>query len=869
MEERTCKFAFQVRWHAQRQHWCIPKTQAGNHHHCGHVKRDANECRLFLKDYGNKNLEKVKDQLQVGIRPTQIAALAKLEFGHAMNEDQIRGLRSKLRDSTCIRLSVIDQLAGRAEETHDPAYKPTSADRLIANLEKDNRFSYTAIYGHHDSNLLKVYKRRGIKGRLATTEEIPASALEDNKEKAATYVENIRNELKVGGEEACTVLLAIAWTNDEGQRKFSMWPEFSASDVTHGTNSEKRPLLLYCSQDGNNESFTHTWAFLPSQARWVFNWFFSQAIPTLHCADTLKRNYLHATDQDMQECGAFEDARRTVFINAKHRLCSFHKINRNFSNDPKYRNQIELNRREGVSSQIELRLLEVWLYKFIKEYEVGEESDQSYAMFRHYLTEGSDNHDGELHYEMAALANGFLTERFHPHENRLFNYVFQEVCGMEKHTSSINEAENKALKYSANGPKPYDNLDAAQLRISENTDEKERKKQRKAGIAMNTKAAKEEDRTWLLYGLTQWCNNRILDQTNASKSYEVWRCDGGMTFLVRRHQPEEVEEEDGKLPATKERTTKQNKETRTAHRCRWYIPNFCRTRTVKIVKQHGRLVGTCNCGFFKRNLFCCRHIYACLTRGANHEDANIRYWSIYNRDFLRWDDDITEILRAIRDDTPLDGVPVRLEDLRQRRKGKRPFEWFEEARKASILRGPSYWTNHPIFRNIRSVMSAKQRAEAYGSPMLASPRRPVFGPVDVSVATHLSPRALQLDRLPDAGGVTEHESDTEFPAEAEMTVETAHKLIPSNAYEVTSEQYGRCCNKVQNKAQLEFMMSHMEQMENKLSELSTAKMTADNHTGGLLSQPAVDHRRVDKRRTKKSSPKKKKSNKNTGNKRKR
>ena len=42
------------------------------------------------------------------------------------------------------------------------------------------------------------------------------------------------------------VLLCCAWTDDENRRKFEMFPEFTGSDTTEGTNSEKRPLQTHC-----------------------------------------------------------------------------------------------------------------------------------------------------------------------------------------------------------------------------------------------------------------------------------------------------------------------------------------------------------------------------------------------------------------------------------------------------------------------------------------------------------------------------------------------------------------------------------------------------------------------------------------------
>jgi hypothetical protein len=58
-------------------------------------------------------------------------------------------------------------------------------------------------------------------------------------------------------------------------------------DVTEQTNNEKRPLLVLGGLTGDNKTFTSCRAFLPSQQRWVFDWFLSTALPYLFPMDIL------------------------------------------------------------------------------------------------------------------------------------------------------------------------------------------------------------------------------------------------------------------------------------------------------------------------------------------------------------------------------------------------------------------------------------------------------------------------------------------------------------------------------------------------------------------------------------------------------
>jgi hypothetical protein len=79
-----------------------------------------------------------------------------------------------------------------------------------------------------------------------------------------------------------------------------MFPEFGCGDMTMGNNSEKRPLKISGGKDGNNKGFSHTWAFLPSQSKWVFFWYYETAMRELNHLSVLARVRLYVTDQDQQ-----------------------------------------------------------------------------------------------------------------------------------------------------------------------------------------------------------------------------------------------------------------------------------------------------------------------------------------------------------------------------------------------------------------------------------------------------------------------------------------------------------------------------------------------------------------------------------------
>jgi hypothetical protein len=167
-EDNSCKLGFQVLWNPEKNRWCIPKQQqAGSRQHTGHTNREPHECRMYLKDLGKDAIQLIIDGLNSSIRPDQISSLINFTNNHRLNENQIRNLRKKLRDSTVIRLDVIEQMTKGLDI--DATYRLTPADRLMSLLETSPHYSYTVLYANYESDELKVYKRDKPVGGHATT----------------------------------------------------------------------------------------------------------------------------------------------------------------------------------------------------------------------------------------------------------------------------------------------------------------------------------------------------------------------------------------------------------------------------------------------------------------------------------------------------------------------------------------------------------------------------------------------------------------------------------------------------------------------------------------------------------------------------
>jgi hypothetical protein len=176
-------------------------------------------------------------------------------------------------------------------------------------------------------------------------------------------------------------LLAVAWTVDMVQELLAMFPEATACDVSFGTNNEKLPLALLVAKTANNETFTATWSFLPSQCRWAFHWFWAVAHPTVHGEKTLSRNRACATDGVVNLYGPFEALCGSVYPNSCHRKCVWHQYNTGMKSAgfPARSNHLQPKGRAFY------HCFEKWLYSFTDDIESEDEFKESLSLLEVFL----------------------------------------------------------------------------------------------------------------------------------------------------------------------------------------------------------------------------------------------------------------------------------------------------------------------------------------------------------------------------------------------------------------------------------------------------------------------------------------------------
>ena len=90
--------------------------------------------------------------------------------------------------------------------------------------------------------------------------------------------------LKIGDDE---VLLCVVWTTKEGRQNHIRYPDVLGVDIIMKRNNEKRPVIRVIGKNQRNKNIPFANGFLPLEQRYVFGWFFNEALPNVLDRDAL------------------------------------------------------------------------------------------------------------------------------------------------------------------------------------------------------------------------------------------------------------------------------------------------------------------------------------------------------------------------------------------------------------------------------------------------------------------------------------------------------------------------------------------------------------------------------------------------------
>jgi MULE transposase domain len=349
-----------------------------------------------------------------------------------------------------------------------PTVNPkTPADKLLEQFDNHENSSYVALFAEMKSDQLTIKKKRKHKNNhsIAELTEEELKSVQDSTDSANIHASKIRESLRISNK-VNKILLAFAWTDTDSKIRFDMFPSILVADCTHSLNKEERPVMIFAGIDSHNATHSHTWVFLPSEARWVFSWVLNSALPQLHNRNTLARARLFVTDQDGQLNFVADNSLGpgSKFPWDIHRVCAWHKLDWNLTNAPRFQGALASNQHDD-SAMAEWNALVTWLWALVKTPESEWETNVLTTLLDLYLQEGHTK--GQLTDELKELLRDFIATSFMGNQGKLLGHNYHSVMTCGKVTSSIVEVENLALKRGFNAPGPQDNIHSAQVKMAQ------------------------------------------------------------------------------------------------------------------------------------------------------------------------------------------------------------------------------------------------------------------------------------------------------------------------------------------------------------------------------------------------------------------
>jgi hypothetical protein len=363
--------------------WYFPRLGSGDCGHKGHCELLPDQVRVQSSVVDSDELELIVQQLQNNIPVACIQALLLDRTDTALSRGQIRALRI-----------TPDELNNLRDVTVVGGTSNTPAERLLRHLQSTERVTYIALTGERaQSGLITFRQTRKRKQHTPAVEEDVIDGMGNyvDDDSPQAFVERLTNALSL--ENGQKILLAVAWVTEEAKRYFKMFPEACGVDVTNGTNSEKRPNARGTLLTSNNKNIPFWNSFLPSESGWVWRWILVKAFRALLPKSGLDQMNLMITDQDPRCYEQIGAARQLgVLPKVAHRLCCWHKVNRNYSLKARSRTVTEKDKQFT-------RVVEKWLYSFSKnDLETREEETFSIEMFEHFLGQQSHVTDALKHF---------------------------------------------------------------------------------------------------------------------------------------------------------------------------------------------------------------------------------------------------------------------------------------------------------------------------------------------------------------------------------------------------------------------------------------------------------------------------------------
>lgn len=340
--EDTCNFRFVLYYedapsvsNPSAVRYFFYKEGGGNRFHNGHLPKKQDEIMKRASRLDKNELEIANDGMGVNLSSQSMSVLMKGRIGLAVDPKKLRNFhmrsqQSDLKSKDSANLTAAEELLRNLASN-----KSVSAVYLVAQVEVGKGLITTYVNGKKKakkdlkisfvSNVVNGCMDAESSTQSSTQHPIdPTTLSSDGIDTPKQTAEDIYNSLEINGDTE--ILLCVAWCTDKQRRLLGLFPEALTTDVLFKTNNEKRPMKHVCGKTSSNETFGGLYAFLPSQAHWVFDYIWSVAVPSLADPRVLRRNQLMSTDGDQHMYNAFVQQIPSFYPNSHHRLCTFHLI---------------------------------------------------------------------------------------------------------------------------------------------------------------------------------------------------------------------------------------------------------------------------------------------------------------------------------------------------------------------------------------------------------------------------------------------------------------------------------------------------------------------------------------------------------------
>ncbi len=615
-QDHVCKFKFRVLYDPTSLRWFLPRKQLCTPHHQYHHQVESIDSihfptRLIEKD----DLRVIMQLIALRQEATQIARWFKLNKGFQVSKSQIQKLITTFRQ-------------GRYYDPTTAGFKgpkANSIDALLQSIQTDDRM--TAIWmtstkeTAESSITVKTTKKRRshdeavLAARLSnpSTENLETAAFapvgtSSDTETPQTYTETILKSLQIASAD--NFLLALAWADKDAILELASFPFVLGMDETEKTNCEDRPLFCLVGLNRDNNIIPVAHIFMPSKARWAYHWIYTQAIPFLLPQEIRRHVSIVITDQGtelVQQLAIAIDLK--VFPSAKHRLCLWHIVNRNF-----HMKAIRYVREQAALTLVDNNFIDVidkWLYSFGYIIETAVQEQSHLNQLKQFITTS-----GKVAPSLVKFALEFVCDKFEPILPKICKRHFMQLNFGDTRVSSFVESHNGVLTTSPTGPRPNQPLTSAHRNIQGDNrmklEDRRAKLQRDLGRTLTKKTCGPDTNPWkviqnhssavlsthlspktLHLVQIEWvrAGECVCLPVESTKKYKIVFPSTPMTithaFLVCRHPELDISTDD-------------------------LVPSYRNGRVVQLGVYGGEKFLRCSCFLFNRTGCPCRHVLALL-----------------------------------------------------------------------------------------------------------------------------------------------------------------------------------------------------------------------------------------------------------------